>query len=61
MDANESRTQTPNLVEKISKLEKQNKILQHRLAVVENTLKTLQATDKSLGAQIAQVQAQKPR
>ena len=61
MDANESRTQTPNLVEKISKLEKQNKILQHRLAVVENTLKTLQATDKSLGAQIAQVQAQKSR
>lgn len=60
MDANDSKTQTPNLVEKVAKLEKQNAQLLRRLDKLERDHKALDTALRQLRSHI-QVAAQRGR
>lgn len=68
MDANESKTQTPNLVEKVTKLEKQvtklekqNILLLRRLDQFEKAFKSLETSHRMLSSLVSQVNSQKHR
>jgi hypothetical protein len=61
MDANDSKTQTPNLAAKVAELEKQNKLLLRRLANLEKAHKSLETAHAMLRSNVAQVTSQKSR
>ena len=57
MDANESKTQTPNLVEKVTKLEKQLVHALRRLDQLERQHKALDTAHRQLRSHMSQVAA----
>lgn len=57
MEANESKTQTPNLVGKVADMEKRNADLLRRISSLEQSRKQLEDNLAKLRAYIAQVEA----